>query len=330
LIGTVFALALLAMHGDATPTPDGADESPAIDVDSCLDVDQTEVRKLLTLELPAAHAGNAKPSISVRVACTDRGQEIRVEPWASRGEEGVREIELPAADDTDPAAGEARSRELALAIAELIRRLEITHPLVSPAPPPPPSPAPANPPIVVAQAPPHDGFERRWLIGVQSSFEAFTGGERLAGGDLLVAARLGRWILGEVRIGGRVVATEDLPSGRLTSRAGTAAVAAGLNLWSNHRSVAGALLVRAQGYLVEYRADLSGDGNSRSALLGAFVVAVEPRLLIALTRRVSLTAAAAAGIPVHGIVVRTQGLAADSLSGVAFSGNLGAVLTFDR
>jgi hypothetical protein len=82
--------------------------------------------------------------------------------------------------------------------------------------------------------------------------------------------------------------------------------------------------------LVEYRADLSGDGNSRSALLGAFVVAVEPRLLIALTRRVSLTAAAAAGIPVHGIVVRTQGLAADSLSGVAFSGNLGAVLTFDR
>jgi hypothetical protein len=326
LIGSVLAFALCAMHGEATA--DAAEESPAIELDPCLDVDQAAVRNLIALELPSLNAGDATPSISVRVICAGAGQEIQVEPWVSRGEEGARTIELPATGDADAAGREARSRELALAIAESIRRLEITHPLVSASRPAPPAPAPANPPIAVAEVSPR--AEGRWRLGVQSSLEAFTGGERLAGGDLFVAARIGRWMLGDVRIGGRLARGEDLPSGRLTARAATAAVAAGLNLWSNHRAVGGALLVRAQGYLVDYRAalaDLAGSGASRGALLGAFALAVEPRLFVGLSRRVSLTAAAAAGISIHGIVVRSQGGEADSLSGLAVSGSLGAVLT---
>jgi hypothetical protein len=328
LIASVLALALLAMHGEAVV--DAAEGTPAVELDPCLNVDESVVRNLVSLELRDVHAGDGMASLSVGVRCTDGGQEIRVEPWASRGEGGVRAIDLPAADDADPAAQEARSRELALAIAELIRRLQITHPL-GPQPPrqPPPTTA-TNSANIVAYAPPPDGSAGRWRLGVQSSFESFAGGQRLAGGDLFVAARVGRWILADIRIGGRLVGEGGSPSVRITARAGTAILAGGLNLSSSERAISGTLLVRAQGYLLEYRAEPSGDPEIRTVVLGAFVVALEPRLFVALSRRVSLTAAIAAGLPVHGVVVRTQGTEADSLSGLLLSGNLGAVVTFDR
>jgi hypothetical protein len=46
-----------------------------------------------------------------------------------------------------------------------------------------------------------------------------------------------------------------------------------------------------------------------------------------LTRRISIAAGGAAGVPLHGIVVRTQGVPTDSLSGVFVSGNLALVVS---
>jgi hypothetical protein len=326
LIASALALVLFAMHGKAIA--DAAEETPAVELDRCLNVDEVVVRNLVALELRDVHAANGTASLSVGVRCTDGGQEIRVEPWASRGEDGIRAIDLPATDNADPAAHEARSRELALAIAELIRRLQITHPLASQ--PPRPPPAATNSVNIVVPATPHDGSGGRWRLGAQSSFESFAGGQRLAGGDLFVAVRIGPWILADVRIGGRLGGEGGSPSVPLTARAGTATLAGGLNLSSSQRAIGGALFVRAQGYLVEYRAELSGDPELRTLVLGAFVVALEPRLFVAVNRHVSLTAAVAAGAPVHGIVVRTQGTEAGSLSGLLLSSNLGAVITFDR
>jgi len=83
-------------------------------------------------------------------------------------------------------------------------------------------------------------------------------------------------------------------------------------------------MFRAQGYGVEYRAELPD--AARTAVLGAFVVAVEPRLIVAVTRRISIAAGGAAGVPLHGIVVRTQGVETDSMSGLVLSGSLGLVV----
>ena len=316
----VLALALLATRSEEVPAT--AERGPVLELDPCAQVDEAVVQNLVELELGDARARRGKDPISVVVRCIEGAQEIRVEPWASRGEDGVRTIELPDAEDA-PAAMEARSRELALAIAELIRRLEITHPLPSEPPPPPPPPPP---PVVIAPSAPPSAAPGRWGLGALSSFDYFTGGQWLAGGDLSVAVSLGHWVLGDLRVGGRFASDETVPSGRLTTRAGTAAAGAGLNVWSKHRSVGFALMLRAQGYGVEYRADLSGDGTSRTALLGAFVVAVEPRLLVAVTRRISITAGGAAGLPLHGIIVRTQGVDTDSISGLALSSSLGVVV----
>ena len=319
MIAHVLALALLATRGEEIAAPPG--QGPVLALDPCLQVDEAAVQNLVELELGGARLHRETAPISVVVRCIDGAQEIRVEPWASRGDDGIRTIALPDAEDAT-ATLEARSRELALAIAELIRRLEITRPLPAPAPPPPPPP-----PTVVAPPSPPELPPGRWGLGALSSFEYITGGQWLAGGDLAATVAVGRWTLGEVRLGGRVLDGQAVPYGRLTAHAGTAGLGAGLQLWSNRRVVGFVAMLRAQGYGVEYRAELAGDGTSGTARFVAVVIAVEPRLLVAITRRLSIAASGAAGVPLHGIVVRTQGVETDSMSGVVLSGSLGLVVT---
>jgi len=325
LIVTILALALFATRSEQAA--DAPEQNPVLELDPCLEVDDSAVQNLVDLELRDARAGDRDVAISVVVRCVDGAQEIRVEPWASLGHDGIRPIQLPAPDDADPAAREARSRELALAIAELIRRLEMTHPL-RPKPPPPPSPPPPSPAIAVSAPPAADEPRGRWQLAVFSSFEAFTGGQTMAGGDVSVAAPIGRWMVSELRAGGRLVDAATSPAALLTGRAGTAAFAAGLNVWSKHRAVGFALMLRAQGYAIEYRIASPDRGGSRAALLGALAIVVEPRLVVAVSRRISLAAGAAAGVPLHGIVVRTQGVETDSVTGLAVSASLGALVAF--
>ena len=322
MISTIVALALFAVPGEQTADP--TEQKPTLDIDVCVEIDDAAVANLVDLELRDARQRGQEAPISVRVRCLDVGQEISVEPWASLGGDGIRAIELPAVDDADPAAREARSRELALAIAELIRRLEITQPL-SPKPPPPPPPPP---PVVISPPPVAEEPGRRWQLAALSWFEAFTGGQKMAGGDIAFATRIGRGFLTEVRVGGRLVAGQTSPVVRLTGRAGTAAVAAGPSVWSKHRTVGFAPMLRAQGYAIDYRVESPGDSASGTARLGAITIAVEPRLFVAVSRWILLTAAAGVGIPLHGIVVRTQGATTDSITGVALSASLGAAVTF--
>lgn len=52
------------------------------------------------------------------------------------------------------------------------------------------------------------------------------------------------------------------------------------------------------------------------------------RVWAAINGHVAVTAAAAAGLPIHGIVLRTRGIDAASLTGRVVSANLGVLLTF--
>jgi hypothetical protein len=322
LIVSILALALFALPGEQPA--DAPEQRPTLDIDACVDVDAAAVENLVDLELRTPGSRRRASPVSVNVRCLEDGQEIRVEPWASLGGDGIRAIALPAVDeaDADPAAREARSRELALAIAELIRRLDITQPL------PPKRPAPPPPPPAVSPPPAPEAPPGRWQVAALSSFEAFTGGQTMAGADLAFAARIGRWFVSEVRVGGRLVDGPTSPVVRLTGRSGTAAVAAGPCLWSKHRTVGFAPMLRAQAYAIDYRAESPGETAPPTTRMGAITVAVEPRLLVAVSRWIGLAAGAGVGVPLHGIVVRTQGLETDSLTGVAFSASLGAVVTF--
>jgi len=313
-------MALLALAGESLPL--NAEQGPALLLEPCLDVDQTTVRDLIDLELQDIQRKTASPAISVAVICREDAQEIRVEPWAtSLGAEGVRGLQLPLATEGDPAGHEARSRELALVIAELIRRLVTLHPVEPPPPSPPPPPA-------AVPLPPEPERPGVWQMGLAAGVERFAGGMLLAGGELVAGRAWGRWMFTEVRAGARWGGDQPLPQGRWTPRAATVSVALGPAIWWRERTSALALALRAQSYLLDVHLTDDGSGDTRSARFGALITTAGPWLLLGWGRHFAFTANAGVGVPVHGVVVRVQGTETRSLTGLVLAGSLGASLRF--
>ncbi len=321
MTGTVLALALIAVTTEEPSLVVG--QAPALTIDPCAAVDEQTVRQVMELEIQ----GVPDVPTSVTVACTEAGLEIRVRPWTPPADEGVRIFQSqPVAEDATPAARQARSRELALAIAELIRHQDWRPAASEPVPLPSPAPAPAE--VASSTVPTEERKPAtRWQLGALSALEYFSGGSTLAGGDLVFCAHLGGALATELKIGGRFQPNESLPGGHLTARAGVAALGIGAAAWSSSQTVRGAVMIRAQGYLVRYKAEAS-DGDTRTALLGAFSLAAEPSLLVALTSWFALEATTAIGFLPHGIDLRVRGAPGEGISGLLFSGNLGGVLTF--
>ncbi len=172
------------------------------------------------------------------------------------------------------------------------------------------------------------GKPGRWQVGLMPTYDYFAGGYRFVGGDLLMGARLGHRFVVEVRGGGRAGTQHSVPGGRLSSCAAIMGATTGVLLWPESRHVGLALMLHAEEYLVRFRLEAPADAGTRTALLGAFVVAAGPRLTVALGRRLALEASVAVGFPPRGIVVRVQGAAAESLSGLVLSGSLAGVLRF--
>jgi hypothetical protein len=320
--GTLIALWLAAIGSELNP--EMADIGPALAIDPCVAVDEGTVREVMELEI----RGIRTIPTSVSVECIDGAQEIRVLSRISPETEAIRTIQLsPVADDDDSAARQARSRELALAIAEYIRRLDTaarTARESSPSRPPLPSiPLPASPAILPAEGP-----NDRWQLGLLSAFEHFSGGRTLVGGDVFAASCLGRWFSAELRAGARIGPDEPLPGGWLTTRAATASAAVGFNLWSERRWAGAALVLRAQGYLVQFRVEQFGASRAPSAFFGAATLAAEPRLALRLSRHLRLETSAGVGLPLRGIVVRMDGIETRSMSGLVVSASLGGVASF--
>src|SRR5689334_25161740 len=114
---------------------------PTIAIDPCVEVDADEVRRLAALELNTWRAGSSVASLSVLVTCGGGVQELRLTDRV-KGQETVRQLDLSAASGTDR---DAKTRELALAIAELLRRVQVDS-TPEPAPAPKPSPVAPDPP----------------------------------------------------------------------------------------------------------------------------------------------------------------------------------------
>jgi hypothetical protein len=163
---------------------------------------------------------------------------------------------------------------------------------------------------------------------VLAAVEHFGGGQTLWGADVVIDARISRFVLAELRAGGRGGADVVLPWVHVTTRAGTASAAVGLNVWSKRRRIGFAVMGRAQGYLVEIQSEPAGRSDAGAGRALAFLLAAEPRLFVTMTKHLSLTIAAAAGASIHGVVLETQGSVSRSFTGVSLSANLGAVFTF--
>jgi hypothetical protein len=296
----------------------------SLTIDTCIVVDQETVRQVMELEISDAHLLPA----SVSVRCVDGAQEIRISRPDSSAQEEVRTVQIgPVSANETLAERQARSRELGLSIAEFVRWPGAAP--RAPRPPPPPSPLPAaDPAVTTVTRPATEVPEERWQLGLLYAYERFAHGHSLMGGDVFMGARLGRWYLAELRLGGRL-GSDSLKSGQhLTTRAASMAAAAGLSLWSKGQVLGGALILRAQGYLAQTRGDAFQDSRFTTGAIGALALLVEPRLMVTLTHHLFLQVSAAVGWVPQGIEVRIQGVEAQGISGVTLSANLAGVISF--
>jgi hypothetical protein len=310
----------------------GADERMAdvatrgdyLSIDDCIAVDKETVRQVMELEISDPHL----LPVSVVVRCVDGAQEIRIRR-SSVAQEEVRTAHVaPASDEETSAERQARSRELALSIAEFVRwpGASSVAPVTVPAPPGPPArPVPELAPVSTLATQP---TETRRQLGILYAVDRFSRGQTLMGADLFLSSRVGAWYMAELRIGGRLGADQVNPGLRLLTRAGIVSAGAGLNLWSRGHVLGGALVVCAQSYLVQFRGEGASENTFTTRRIGALALAVEPRLMVALTHHLALQASVAAGWVPHGIVVRVQGIEAPSISGFALSANLGGAFAF--
>jgi hypothetical protein len=321
LTQALLALLLLGL-GAEVPTLAPVDQGTQLSIEACVAVDQATVRKVMELEISDAELLPA----SVEVRCLDSSLEIRIRRQSTPSQEDVRTSHMaPGSTDATPAEIQARSRELALSIAEFVR-----WPGDHPQPDEVTAPAPPAPPveIVVAPQPAPRPDEPRWQLGALYSLERFSQGHTLTGPDLSFAAHLGRWTLVELRLGGRW-GSDRLSSGQeLSTRALAVSAGAGVDLWSKNRVVGGALVLRAQGYLAWVRGDASMDSHFSTGQLGVLAFFAEPRFMVALTHHLFLQTSAAVGWVSQGIAVRIQEVEAQKISGIALGANVAGVITF--
>jgi len=306
-----------------------ASRGPTLALDPCVGVDETTLQGLIELELRDVRTQTSTRPISVAVTCIDGGQEIRAEPWASLGQDGVRLLALPPFDEGDSAAREARARELALAVAELIRRLETTEPLLpAPKPPSEAAPSPSPPPPSVAAASPSQAIAARVRLGVVAAAERWAGGLVLGGGDITLQLVPMGWLVAEARAGARLAPDDRTVGGRTGARAVALTGALGPVRRSSGGRLGIGLLMQAQLFLVQVSAAGEASLEERRAWVAVGSAGLAPQLFVRLGHHVALGASAGVALPVHGARIRLQGVDVKSPSGITVSANAGVFAEF--
>jgi hypothetical protein len=344
------SLLLIAM---ATTIP-----APEITIDSCVAVDPVEVRRLTAIELDAAPS--AGQTLEVVVGCQGVSQYLRLMD-TSRGLIASRTIDLSATGEDNR---DARARELALAIAELLRRSLSEAPNAQSSAPQSSVPQSSVPQSSAAQssAPPLGAPQRSapsgaaqpgaqgdapeplepsspainpltatpWQaeVGISAIAVGWTHGQALFGVDLTGRVHLTRWLLGELRAGGRRTRAVELQRGTVT---GQGVAAAGGLAWDTLPGVswAGVSLGARVGidWLRYAAVDPDGhfyDGSDAAsvtvqAALGAFLSLFGP---FRATLNVEL------GTALNAVAIEEDGQARSGLGGLGVSGALGLAAGF--
>ncbi len=295
---------------------------PPITIDPCVQVDTEEVRRLVEIELGTWHGRTALERLDVAVACAAEGQEVRLTDRA-RGRVTVRGIDLSASGGKDR---DAKARELALAIAELIRRVDLEQASEPSAPSvaPPPEPTPLEEPARVEPAPPSWRVE----VGAHAIASGWTGGELLFGADLSGRVHLGRFLIAELELGGRKTRSTALASGKLSGYGLASGVGLALDATPGWRRAGVSFGARLGGDWLRYTA-VSGAGASYGGGdAGVVSVAGTTTAFVALSGPFSATFRAAVGGALHSIQIRDNGRAISGARGMMLSSALGVAARF--
>lgn len=318
----VIALPLLLL---VTASPE-ARPMPPIAIDPCVEVDVEEVRRLAAIELENVGEKTAVSGLEVSVACTTGGQELRVTHTPS-GRKTARSIELNASLETDR---DAKARELALAIAELVRRVEIEAEPEPRPPPPRPPPRPSAPQRAAGQRGAPSNLARPWHaeLGLAFAVARWTGGETLLGIDATGRFRLGGRLMADLRLGGRRTRPITLRSGTLDASGMAAAVGLAVDVAPSQQGFGLAVGARVGGSWLRYSAvDRAGAAyGGRDA--GALSAGAGATAFVEVATPVCVTADVGAGGALHSVAIRDNARAVSGMKGVLLSGSLGVSAHF--
>lgn len=300
---------------------------PAIAIDPCVDVDAEEVRRLAALELGTSEVSPDATRLDVVVRCSERAQELTLSDRIT-GAVSVRSLDLDAQLDTDR---DATARELALAIAELVRRAELQR---EPLPPPSKPTTAAQRKDLSLPAPTDRSVSapepRPWRaeLGVAAVLAGWTGGEILMGVDATSRLRFAdRWIT-DLRLGGRKTRYVELGSGGIDAGGVSASAGVSLDLVPYVNAAGVAIGARFGVDWLRYSAvDEQGTpyggadvyALSSSATATAFCEIAGP---------LNITVDAAVGTALHALGIRDNGRSASGMQGLLLSGALGVGARF--
>jgi hypothetical protein len=312
---------LLLVTAGAEPAP-----MPPITIDPCVDVDLEEVRRLTAIELSTS-VGDRATRLDVEVACTDAAQELTVRDRAS-GRLATRSIDLDARLETDR---DAKARELALAIAELVRRAVLdSEPEANARARPTPPPLVPSQPHDEEREPRSDGERRPWRgeLGLMGTGARWSGGEVLFGVDVAGRIRVGRWLIADVRLGGRKTRPVELRSGTIDAAGMAGAMGLSVDVIPFVSGVGVALGLRVGGDWLRYSAVDAAGATYGGRDAGSLSASGTATAFVTVSSPLCLTADASAGTALHSIAVRDNGQAVSGVRGLLVAGALGLSAQF--
>jgi len=311
-------LTLLLMAGAPKVAP-----PPAITIDPCVEVDAEEVRRLAAIELSTWRAATSPGALEVVASCEEGGQQLTLTD-PSRGRVTMRDIDLSAAGAGDR---DAKTRELALAIAELLRRAETQSPPETPAPPTAAAPVPRAPPKPPATTL-HEPVPWTVELGVSGGVVGWTGGEVLFAADLPGRIRVARWLVAELRLGGRKTRGIDLENGTLDGSGVATAAGLSLDATPDTKRVGVSFGARLGVDWLRYSAVDHGGSELGDADAVAVHAAGTTTAFVALSGPICLTLDAAVGGALHSIVIQESERSVSGVSGVLLSSAVGFAAHF--
>jgi hypothetical protein len=308
-------LALLLLAG----APDGA-SSPAIRIDPCVEVDAEEVRRLAAIELGGWRPRTSPGELEVVVACSGGAQELRLTD-RERARVTVRGIDLGAreAGQTDEPTAEdrdAKARELALAIAELVRRTD-AEPVAPPTAPR--VPEPVAPPLHTEEPTLERPDAWRLELAAAAVLVHWTGGETLFGADMTGRVRVTRWLIAELRLGGRKTRPVGLERGSIDGHGVAAAAGLAVDATPGLRRVGLSFGGRVGADWLRYAALDRGDAAFAGKDAAGANLAGTATAFVVLSGAWCVTADASFGTALHSIVIRENDRRLSAARGVFLS-----------
>jgi hypothetical protein len=317
----VIALSALLLMAGASDLA----QVPAIRFDPCVQVDAEEVRRLTAIELGSWQTHAPFEALDVLVACNGGGHELRLTDNAS-GRVTVRSIDLGTPEAAEPGATapedrDARAREVALAIAELLRRVEVES--AAPAAPLATAGAPAAAPVEPSTT--NAGKPEPWRVelGVAGVGAYWSGGETLFGVDMTGRMHVTRWLIAELRLGGRKTRSVALANGSVDGHGVAAAAGLAFDATPGLHPVGVSFGPRLGVDWLRYSAPDSANVVFAGKDAAAVNLAAATTLFVMLSGSVCFTADLSAGTALHSIVVEADDRRLSAMSGVLLSGAFG-------